>query len=103
VRTLYEQGFVVDAREDRTHSLTAAECKAYANEITFVRYALDSAEYRFQYYREARVTMLGSGPVLAALLDAGLHRGCGISALPAAGGHSWSSGYGRPVGTLTSM
>lgn len=75
VRTLYEQGFVIDARVERSHSLTAAECQTYAEEIGFVRYSLDSAEHRFQRYRQARVTVLGSGPVLTALLEAGLRSG----------------------------
>ncbi|MGH3972179.1 MAG: hypothetical protein ACRDS9_02465, partial [Pseudonocardiaceae bacterium] len=90
VRTLYEQGFVIDARADRPHSLTAAECRIYAEEIGFVRYSLDSAEYRFQCYRQARVTVLGSGPVLTALLEAGLRSGlrdvrvagCGLAQVP---------------------
>ncbi len=75
VRTLYEQGFVLDVRADRSHSLTVTERQTYAEEIGFVRYSLDSAEYRFQRYRQARVTLLGSGPVLTALLDAGLRSG----------------------------
>ncbi|MEO7196758.1 MAG: hypothetical protein ABIZ05_18375 [Pseudonocardiaceae bacterium] len=75
VRTLHEQGFVIDARADQPHSLTVAECHTYAEEIGFVRYSLDSAEHRFQRYRQARVTMLGDGPVLTALLDAGLRSG----------------------------
>ncbi|MGH3827331.1 MAG: YcaO-like family protein [Pseudonocardiaceae bacterium] len=75
VRVLHEGGFVVDARADRAHSLSVVECQAYAEEIGFVRYSLDSAEYRFQCYRRARVMMLGDGPVLTALLDAGLRSG----------------------------
>jgi hypothetical protein len=75
VRTLHEQGFVVDKQADRPHSLTSAECRTYAEEIGFLRYSLDSAEHRFQCYRQAHVTMLGGGPVLAALLEAGLRSG----------------------------
>ncbi len=75
VRTLHAQGFVIDALADRPHSLTEVERQIYAEEISFVRYSMDSAEYRFQRYREARVTLLGSGPVLIALLDAGLRSG----------------------------
>lgn len=75
VLTLYEQGFVTDARADRPHSLTIAECRIYAAEIAFIRYSLDSAEYRFQLYRQARVTLLGNGPVLTAFLEAGLQSG----------------------------
>jgi hypothetical protein len=75
VQTLYEQGLVVDVRTDRPHSLSVAECQTYAEEIGFVRYSLDSAEYRFQQYRQARVTLIGSGPVLTALLDTGLRSG----------------------------
>jgi hypothetical protein len=75
VRLLHQHGFVSDARTDRPHSLTAEEEREYAGEIAFIRYALDSAEHRFQRYREARLVLQGSGPVLVELLRAGLTTG----------------------------
>ena len=44
-------------------------------EIAFIRYALDSAEHRFQQYRERPVLLTGEGPVMAAVLRAGLRSG----------------------------
>ena len=75
VGVLAENGFVVDARADEPHSLSERECAIYADEIRFIRYCLDSAERRFQRFREARILLLGSGPLLADLLGAGLRAG----------------------------
>lgn len=75
VELLHRHGLVTDARNDHPHSLTGAERRDYADEIAFIRYALDSAEHRFQRYREARVLILGDGPVLASVLRAGLTSG----------------------------
>ncbi len=75
VGMLHAQGFVTDAREDRPHMLTEAERQTYAAEIAFIRYALDSAEYRFQRYRQAKVLMVGTGPLLVPLVQACLGTG----------------------------
>ncbi|MFI9813823.1 hypothetical protein [Saccharothrix variisporea] len=75
VRSLLDQQLLVDARDDEPHSLTEEEQRVYAPEIAFLRYATDSAEHRFERLRSARVALVGHGPVLAALLEAGLRSG----------------------------
>lgn len=75
VRTLHEQGFVVDAVADVPHRLSDEERRVYAAEIEFIRYGVDSAEWRFQRLREARIALVGAGPVMSALLQAGLWSG----------------------------
>lgn len=70
VRNLAELRFVVDTRDARPHGLTAAELDAYADEISFIGYAHDSAEWRFERLRRARTVLAGDGPLLAALLEA---------------------------------
>ncbi|MEV6158627.1 hypothetical protein AB0L53_50705 [Nonomuraea sp. NPDC052129] len=75
VETLAGQGFVVDAADEEPHGLSECERRIYAAEIAFIRYRLGSAERRFERLREARVTLAGHGPVLLALLEAGLVSG----------------------------
>lgn len=75
VETLAEYRFVVDARADRPHGLSTAEEREYADEIAFIRYAYDSPQWRFQQVREARVLLWGDGPLLPAILEAGLDSG----------------------------
>ncbi|MGW4111044.1 hypothetical protein ACWEFJ_09210 [Actinosynnema sp. NPDC004786] len=75
VRVLHEQHLLVDAVDDEPHALTEEELRVYEPEIAFLRYATDSAEHRFERLRSARVTLRGGGPVLAALLAAGLRSG----------------------------
>ncbi|MCA2221929.1 hypothetical protein [Nonomuraea aurantiaca] len=72
VETLAGQGFVVDAADEEPHGLSECERRIYAAEIAFIRYRLGSAERRFERLRQARVTLAGHGPVLLALLEAGL-------------------------------
>lgn len=75
VGMLHERGFVTDAREDRPHTLTETERRTYAAEIAFIRYALDSAEYRFGCYRQAEVLVVGTGPLLVPLVQSCLGAG----------------------------
>jgi hypothetical protein len=75
VRSLFEQRLLVDAVDDVPHALTEEEQRVYEAEIAFIRYAADSAEHRFERVRSAHVTLLGDGPVVAALLEAGLRSG----------------------------
>ncbi|MEU4232923.1 hypothetical protein AB0F17_52265 [Nonomuraea sp. NPDC026600] len=75
VQTLAGQGFVIDASDEEPHGLGERERQIYAAEIAFVRHRLSSAERRFERLRQARVTLAGHGPVLAALLEAGLVSG----------------------------
>lgn len=75
VDTLREQRLLVDAGVAVPHTLGAQELRVYASEIAFIRYVLDSPEHRFQRLREARIELVGAGPVLAAVLEAGLRSG----------------------------
>ncbi|WP_309114238.1 hypothetical protein [Saccharothrix sp.] len=75
VRSLMEQRLLVDAQDDEPHSLTEEEQRVYAPEIAFLRYAGNSAEHRFERLRSARIALVGHGPVMAALLEAGLRSG----------------------------
>jgi hypothetical protein len=65
------------AREDRPHGLSAPELAEYAPEIAFIGSGHDSAEWRFQQVREARILLCGHGPVLTALAEDGLRSGWG--------------------------
>jgi len=75
VGVLSKERFIVDVVGDEPHLLDAEEQRVYAAEIAFIRYGLDSAERRFQRVREARITLIGGGPVASALLEAGLWSG----------------------------
>ncbi|WP_181615139.1 hypothetical protein [Nonomuraea soli] len=76
VGTLAEQRFVVDARAALPHGLTLEEQTAYAAEITFIGYALDSPELRFERHRRSRLVLAGSGPILEAVLESCVSTGC---------------------------
>ncbi|MFD9685524.1 hypothetical protein ACFWXO_07150 [Kitasatospora sp. NPDC059088] len=76
VLRLHRLGFVKDAREDRPHGLAEHELREYAPEIAFLRHALDSAEHRFQRYRDTRVRLIADGPLREAALRALLRTGC---------------------------
>jgi hypothetical protein len=75
VRVLSERRFVVDVGREEPHLLDELEQRVYAAEIVFIGYAADSARWRFQRVRQARVTVTGEGPVLSALLAAGMRSG----------------------------
>ncbi|WP_367128650.1 hypothetical protein [Saccharothrix sp. HUAS TT1] len=75
VRSSPDHRVLADAAADRPGALSEEERRVYEPEIAFIRCAADSAEQRFQRLRAARVTLLGSGPVPAALLEAGLRSG----------------------------
>lgn len=86
VTALAEHRFVVDAGTEQSHGLSPVELETYAPEIAFIRYGFDSAERRFERLREARILLVGSGPVLAALARAGLTSGWRDVRLIEAGG-----------------
>ncbi|SDN38734.1 putative thiazole-containing bacteriocin maturation protein [Bacillus sp. OK048] len=73
---LYQNGFVRDVSQDRPHQLKEQVLKKYASQIEFVDNLLDSGEFRFQTYRQAKVLAVGSGPsfvsLVASLLESGL-------------------------------
>ncbi|MGM0901812.1 MAG: putative thiazole-containing bacteriocin maturation protein [Bacillota bacterium] len=74
--TLYQNGFVKDVSRDRPHQLTEHVLNKYASQIEFVDSFVDSAGFRFQTYRQAKVLAVGSGAMfislISALLDSGL-------------------------------
>jgi putative thiazole-containing bacteriocin maturation protein len=73
---LYRNGFVRDVSQDKPHQLPEEVLKKYASQIEFLNNFVDSGEYRFQSYRQAKVLTVGSGPFLisaiSALLESGL-------------------------------
>lgn len=75
VELLADNGFVKDVTDDRPHTLSPAETRAYAAEIAFIDYFCDSAAHRFQTFRQARIAVVGSGLTLTALVAATLHVG----------------------------
>src|SRR5437868_357568 len=75
VAALAAQRLVADAQTEEPHTLRPEERAVYAPEIAFIRYGASSAERRFERLRETSVALYGSGPVLAALLEAGLRSG----------------------------
>ncbi|GAB2962700.1 hypothetical protein [Saccharothrix stipae] len=75
VRALFEQRLLVDAADDLPHTLSDSEQRVHRSEIASIRSVADAAEHRFERLRSARVTVLGGGPVLPALLAAGLRSG----------------------------
>ncbi|MFD2216872.1 putative thiazole-containing bacteriocin maturation protein [Metabacillus endolithicus] len=74
--TLYQNGFVKDVSRDQPYSLSEQVVKMYASQIEFIDSFVESAAFRFQVYREAKVLAVGSGDMfvslVSSLLDSGL-------------------------------
>ncbi|MGE8077450.1 putative thiazole-containing bacteriocin maturation protein [Peribacillus loiseleuriae] len=75
VETLYKNGFVRDASQDRPHRLKATVLEKYASQIEFIENFVDSGAYRFQEYRQAKVLAVGSGPFMVSLVSALIESG----------------------------
>ncbi|MER5348501.1 hypothetical protein ABT030_51520 [Streptomyces mirabilis] len=75
VTALVDKGFIKDVTEDRPHTLTAEEERAYAPEIAFIDYWRDSAAHRFQLFRDSSILAIGAGDTLTALVRANLFSG----------------------------
>ena len=73
--TLYKNGFVRDASQDRPHRLEEKVLKKYASQIEFIENFVDSGAYRFQEYRQAKVLAVGSGPFMVSLASALIESG----------------------------
>ncbi|WP_282937889.1 putative thiazole-containing bacteriocin maturation protein [Paenibacillus sp. RC67] len=75
-QVLYDNGFVRDVSTDLPHELPEALTMKYASQIEFLDQFGSSGGYRFQSYRETRLLVVGSGPLMislvAALLETGL-------------------------------
>ncbi|WP_342500661.1 putative thiazole-containing bacteriocin maturation protein [Bacillus sp. FSL K6-4563] len=67
-QVLYKNGFVRDVSHDLTHQLSDTILNKYASEIEFLDNISDSGGYRFQTYRQAKVLVIGSGPLLLSLV-----------------------------------
>jgi hypothetical protein len=75
VEALHSAGAVRDAAADLPHSLSADIRERYAQVIGFVGRSADSPEHRFQRYRECRPVVVGSGQLVAPLVQALLTTG----------------------------
>jgi putative thiazole-containing bacteriocin maturation protein len=73
--TLYQNGFVKDVSRDCQHQLTQQVLKKYASQIEFIDSFVDSAGFRFQTYREAKVLAVGSGEMFVSLVSSLLESG----------------------------
>ncbi|WP_137789277.1 bacteriocin maturation protein [Bacillus sp. E(2018)] len=73
---LYTNGFARDTSQDLPHQLPAAVLEKYASQIEFIDHLSHSGAHRFQNYRESKIAIIGSGPLLssltASLLQSGL-------------------------------
>ncbi|MGW9440040.1 YcaO-like family protein [Streptomyces sp. NPDC055607] len=76
ISLLRNENFIRDLSLDRPHRLSAEELRTYGAEVAFVESFVDSAPYRFETWRESRLLLIGSGPVLEALAGAVLR--CGV-------------------------
>ena len=65
--TLFQNGFVRDVSQDRPHQLNAKVLEKYASQIEFIENFVDSGAYHFQEYRQTKVLVVGSGPILVSL------------------------------------
>lgn len=72
---LRQKGFARDASQDRPHVLSEETVHRYAGQIAFLESFGDSAAYRFQCYRQAKVLAVGFGPMFASLVSALLESG----------------------------
>ena len=87
VAGLLARGLVRDVRDvtgDRPHLLSPAERVAHRTEIAFVGQFADSADERFQRYRDTRVLAVGTGPMADAWLL--VARRSGLRKIQVAGG-----------------
>jgi hypothetical protein len=75
VRALLDGGYAKDLALDLPHGLSPEDTQTYAAEITFVDSFRDSAERRFERFRDCRPLLVGSGATFAALVHACLHAG----------------------------
>ncbi|WML40858.1 putative thiazole-containing bacteriocin maturation protein [Neobacillus sp. OS1-2] len=73
--TLYKSGFVRDVSQDRKHDLNPKVLEKYASQIEFIENFVDSGAYRFQEYRQTKVLVIGSGPLMVSLSSALIESG----------------------------
>ncbi|WP_423798391.1 putative thiazole-containing bacteriocin maturation protein [Neobacillus sp. SAB-20_R2A] len=73
--TLYKNGFVRDVSKDIPHELNRQVLEKYVSQIEFIENFVDSAAYKFQEYRQAKVLAVGSGTFMVSLVSALLESG----------------------------
>jgi hypothetical protein len=75
VALLHREGAVRDAAGDLPHTLPEEVRRAHARVIDFISHGADSPEHRFQRYRECAPVVVGSGRLVAPLVQALLATG----------------------------
>jgi hypothetical protein len=75
IARLHGGGAVRDASGDLPHTLSREVRDRYAPVIGFIGLGADSPEHRFQRYRECHPVVVGSGPLVAPLVQALLTTG----------------------------
>jgi putative thiazole-containing bacteriocin maturation protein len=73
--TLYQNGFVRDASKDRPHQLDSKVLEKFSSQIEFIENFVDSGAYHFQEFRQAKVLVVGAGPILVSLVHALIESG----------------------------
>lgn len=72
---LFENGFVRDVSQDLPHELPDYVLKKYASQIEYINHLKDSGAHRFQTYRQTKVAVISSGPLLYSLVHALIESG----------------------------
>ena len=65
---MFQNGFVRDISQDRPHQLNRTILEKYSSQIEFIENFVDSGAHHFQEYRQAKVLVVGSGPILVSLV-----------------------------------
>lgn len=75
IEKLFAHDFLIDTSRDQHHTLHTSERETYAANIAFIGSFQESASHRFEHFREKHLLVIGSGPGLAACVQAGLQAG----------------------------
>lgn len=68
-KVLLQNGFVRDVSQDQPHQLSEQILQNYASQIEFLDHFGGSGAYRFQGYRQSKVLVIGSGPILQSFVS----------------------------------
>lgn len=72
---LFAHGFLSDCSQDQQQTLNPLEQEVYAPELALIESWQPEAVTRFEHFRRQRLLLIGSGPGLAALVQASLQSG----------------------------
>ncbi|MFS0784248.1 bacteriocin maturation protein [Bacillus sp. 1P06AnD] len=72
---LLDNGFLRDVSADKAHDLSEQLLDQYAPQIEFLDSMGGSGGFRFQVWREAKVAIIGEGPLLLSLIQSLFHSG----------------------------